>query len=198
MHRIGRTARAGGTGTAYTFFTTKNASKARDLISVLEEAKQEVPPRLRDMAASSYSGGGTWRGWVCGGQGREAKSCRGAGRRALRLVCLPSIISQRCFFVVVAACVALARAVLAPVVLVCFFFFFFSFCPFSSRLDMKIANTRPFLQAAWRLAYGRQYCSAPCAAAMSEIGVQGPSDPSVVHLSFSRVYFLPLCGVARL
>jgi superfamily II DNA/RNA helicase len=64
VHRIGRTARAGGTGTAFTFFTTKNASKARDLIAVLEEAKQEVPPRLRDMAASSYSGGGEciWTG----------------------------------------------------------------------------------------------------------------------------------------
>lgn len=64
MHRIGRTARAGATGTAYTFFTAKDASKARELIKIMEEAKQEVPPRLRDMAAASYGGGGggEWNG----------------------------------------------------------------------------------------------------------------------------------------
>jgi len=53
VHRIGRTARAGGTGTSYTFFTAKNASKARDLIQVLEEAKQDVPDRLKQMSYSS-------------------------------------------------------------------------------------------------------------------------------------------------
>lgn len=51
VHRIGRTARAGGTGTSYTFFTSKNARQARDLIQVLEEAKQDVPDRLRQMSA---------------------------------------------------------------------------------------------------------------------------------------------------
>lgn len=55
MHRIGRTARGGGEGTAYTFFTIKNANKARDLVSVLREAKQEVPSRLMEMA-DAYGG----------------------------------------------------------------------------------------------------------------------------------------------
>lgn len=46
VHRIGRTGRAGNTGTAYTFFTLGNCNKARDLIAVLQEAKQEINPRL--------------------------------------------------------------------------------------------------------------------------------------------------------
>ena len=50
VHRIGRTARGGGEGTAYTLFTIKNANKARDLIKILMEAKQEIPPRLNEMA----------------------------------------------------------------------------------------------------------------------------------------------------
>ena len=54
VHRIGRTARGGGEGTAYTFFTSKNAKQAKDLVAVLEEAHQEVHPNLRDMAAVAY------------------------------------------------------------------------------------------------------------------------------------------------
>lgn len=50
MHRIGRTGRAGATGTAYTFFTADNAKQARHLVKILEEAKQEVNPQLREMA----------------------------------------------------------------------------------------------------------------------------------------------------
>lgn len=42
IHRIGRTARADKAGTSYTFFTHDNANKARDLIQVLQEAKQQV------------------------------------------------------------------------------------------------------------------------------------------------------------
>lgn len=53
IHRIGRTARAENTGTAYTFFTRENANKANDLINVLVEAKQNVPQELREVAASS-------------------------------------------------------------------------------------------------------------------------------------------------
>ena len=49
IHRIGRTGRASNKGTAYTFFTPNNRNKARDLIEVLEEAKQEVAPRLLGM-----------------------------------------------------------------------------------------------------------------------------------------------------
>lgn len=49
VHRIGRTARAEQTGTAYSFFTTGNAKQARELIDILKEAKQSVPPRLYNM-----------------------------------------------------------------------------------------------------------------------------------------------------
>lgn len=49
IHRIGRTGRASNKGTAYTFFTPNNRNKARDLIEVLEEAKQEISPRLLGM-----------------------------------------------------------------------------------------------------------------------------------------------------
>lgn len=39
VHRIGRTARAGTTGTAISFFTMQNVRLAKDLINVLREAK---------------------------------------------------------------------------------------------------------------------------------------------------------------
>ncbi|KAI6203143.1 DNA RNA helicase domain containing protein [Aphelenchoides besseyi] len=49
VHRIGRTGRRDKRGTAYTFFTPANSGKARDLIKVLQEAKQQVPPELMSM-----------------------------------------------------------------------------------------------------------------------------------------------------
>lgn len=49
VHRIGRTARASNRGTSYTFFTTANAKLAKDLISVLKEANQQVNPKLLQM-----------------------------------------------------------------------------------------------------------------------------------------------------
>lgn len=49
VHRIGRTARAGNKGTAYTFFTSDNCAQARDLIAVMQEAGQEVSSDLQDM-----------------------------------------------------------------------------------------------------------------------------------------------------
>jgi len=60
VHRIGRTGRRDNKGLAYTFFTPQNAYKARDLIKILEEAKQTVPPELSSMVRSS--GGGRGRG----------------------------------------------------------------------------------------------------------------------------------------
>ncbi|CAK5022677.1 unnamed protein product [Meloidogyne enterolobii] len=54
VHRIGRTGRQDKTGTSYTFFTQNNSPKARDLIKVLEEAKQVVPPRLHELAESAF------------------------------------------------------------------------------------------------------------------------------------------------
>lgn len=58
IHRIGRTGRCNNTGTAYTLFTPNNGNKANDLISVLREAKQEVSPKLLELA-------------MCGGFGKR-------------------------------------------------------------------------------------------------------------------------------
>lgn len=52
IHRIGRTARASQKGTSVTFFTPTDSKWATKLVSVLKEAKQEVNPKLKDMAAS--------------------------------------------------------------------------------------------------------------------------------------------------
>lgn len=49
VHRIGRTARAKRTGTAYSLFTSANAKVAKDLVDVLKEANQKVEPKLYEM-----------------------------------------------------------------------------------------------------------------------------------------------------
>jgi ATP-dependent RNA helicase DDX5/DBP2 len=70
VHRIGRTGRAGAKGTAYTFFTSANSKSARELVAVLDEAKQEVPRRLREYAQSGgFGGGGGGGGRYRGGGG---------------------------------------------------------------------------------------------------------------------------------
>ena len=56
IHRIGRTARAQRTGTAYTFFTNNNGKYAAELIQVMEEAGQTIPPKLADLGGKFYSG----------------------------------------------------------------------------------------------------------------------------------------------
>ncbi|KAK2171581.1 hypothetical protein NP493_1041g01033 [Ridgeia piscesae] len=63
VHRIGRTARASNTGTAYTFFTHGNAKQARDLLEVLREAKQQINPKLEQMVgmARDFGGRSRWR-----------------------------------------------------------------------------------------------------------------------------------------
>lgn len=76
IHRIGRTGRAGAKGTAITFFTTDNQKQARDLVNVLQEAKQQIDPRLVEM--TRYGGGGG-RGY--GGWGRGRGGGRGGYRR---------------------------------------------------------------------------------------------------------------------
>ncbi|KAI9867071.1 MAG: ATP-dependent RNA helicase dbp2 [Trichoglossum hirsutum] len=67
VHRIGRTGRAGAKGTAITLFTTDNAKQARDLVAVLVESKQQIDPRLHEMAR--YGGGGGGGGRYGGGRG---------------------------------------------------------------------------------------------------------------------------------
>jgi ATP-dependent RNA helicase DDX5/DBP2 len=70
IHRIGRTGRAGATGTAITLFTTDNSKQARDLVNVLQEAKQQIDPRLYEMTRYGGGGGGGRGGWRRPGGGR--------------------------------------------------------------------------------------------------------------------------------
>jgi len=54
-----------------------DSKQARDLVNVLQEAKQQVDPRLAEMAR--YGGGGGGRGW--GGRGgRGGRGGYGGGR----------------------------------------------------------------------------------------------------------------------
>ncbi|KAK7111878.1 probable ATP-dependent RNA helicase DDX17 [Littorina saxatilis] len=80
IHRIGRTGRATKTGTAYTFFTPGNIKQSNELINILREAKQQVNPKLIQMAESSR---GMSRGrsrWGGGGGGRGGGRFSGGGR----------------------------------------------------------------------------------------------------------------------
>ncbi|KAM6905377.1 putative ATP-dependent RNA helicase DDX17 [Xenentodon cancila] len=61
IHRIGRTARSTNKGTAYTFFTPGNLRQARELIRVLEEARQAINPKLLQLVDSGRGGGGGGR-----------------------------------------------------------------------------------------------------------------------------------------
>ncbi|XP_026202222.1 probable ATP-dependent RNA helicase DDX17 [Anabas testudineus] len=58
IHRIGRTARSTNKGTAYTFFTPGNLRQARELIRVLEEARQTINPKLLQLVDTGRGGGG--------------------------------------------------------------------------------------------------------------------------------------------
>ena len=71
----GRTGRAGAKGTAYSFFTAANGRLARDIVKVMAEASQEVPPALQQLASTAGGGGGGGGGFRGGGRGR------GGGRR---------------------------------------------------------------------------------------------------------------------
>ncbi|KAB5557868.1 P-loop containing nucleoside triphosphate hydrolase protein [Coniochaeta sp. 2T2.1] len=80
IHRIGRTGRAGLTGTAITLFTTDNAKQARDLVNVLTEAKQYIDPKLQEMIR--YGGGGGGGRYGGGGYRGRGGGGYGGGRRA--------------------------------------------------------------------------------------------------------------------
>jgi len=63
VHRIGRTGRAGNTGLSTAFFNRGNKNIVRDLIDLLREANQEIPPWLESVAnESGFGGGGGYRG----------------------------------------------------------------------------------------------------------------------------------------
>lgn len=66
IHRIGRTGRAGAYGTAYTFFTMKNAHYAKDLCRILSEVGQNVPQELTALIGM----GGSGKGGRGGGKGK--------------------------------------------------------------------------------------------------------------------------------
>ncbi|KAI6612949.1 DEAD-box ATP-dependent RNA helicase [Pyricularia oryzae] len=78
VHRIGRTGRAGNTGIATAFFDMKdNSGVAQELLNILKEAKQDIPPFLETAARMKSYGGGRGRGG--GGRGRG-----GGGNRDFR------------------------------------------------------------------------------------------------------------------
>lgn len=56
VHRIGRTGRVGNIGLATSFFNKKNLNIGKDLVDLLMEANQEVPPWLEQMANSHQKG----------------------------------------------------------------------------------------------------------------------------------------------
>jgi ATP-dependent RNA helicase DDX5/DBP2 len=68
VHRVGRTGRAGATGTAVTFFSDDDAGRAKDLSEILNRSSNSVyPPELEDMARRHVpkrgKGKGKGRGW---------------------------------------------------------------------------------------------------------------------------------------
>ncbi|KAG8413939.1 ATP-dependent RNA helicase ded1 [Metarhizium acridum] len=76
---IGRTGRAGNTGIATAFFNRGNRGIVRELMELLKEANQEVPPFLEAIAReSSFGGGGR------GGRSRGGGGGRGSANRDFR------------------------------------------------------------------------------------------------------------------
>ena len=84
IHQIGRTGRAGRKGVAITFFTSENSKSARDLVGILREANQEVPPELQDMVRYSGGGGGGFRGRGRG-RGRRFGGPRSSGANNIQV-----------------------------------------------------------------------------------------------------------------
>ena len=54
--------RAGAKGLAVSFFTEKSSKMARELVTILREAGQEVPPQLENMQSHGGGGGGRYGG----------------------------------------------------------------------------------------------------------------------------------------
>ena len=90
VHRIGRTGRAGNVGIATSFFNRDSKNIAKDMISLLTEANQEVPDFLIKISRESGFGGGrggrggrgamgSSRGMGGGGANRDARRSGGYG-----------------------------------------------------------------------------------------------------------------------
>jgi ATP-dependent RNA helicase DDX3X len=73
VHRIGRTGRAGNTGNALAYLNERSLKIGRELLELLTENGQDVPPWLDDMCRNA-SGGGRY-----GGKGGKGKGTKGAG-----------------------------------------------------------------------------------------------------------------------
>ncbi|GAA5926665.1 hypothetical protein JCM1841_003198 [Sporobolomyces salmonicolor] len=80
IHRIGRTARAGAKGTAYSYITPDQGRLGKDLVKILQDAKQQVPPQLQEIAMfGGGGGGGRGRGGGGGGRGYGGGGRGGGG-----------------------------------------------------------------------------------------------------------------------
>jgi superfamily II DNA/RNA helicase len=77
VHRIGRTGRAGNTGSALAFVNEKNAGLIRELREMLDENEQVVPPWLSQMSQySGHRGGGRSGGGRGGGSSFGSRDVR--------------------------------------------------------------------------------------------------------------------------
>nr|XP_004665808.1 ATP-dependent RNA helicase DDX3X isoform X3 [Jaculus jaculus] len=78
VHRIGRTGRVGNLGLATSFFNDRNANITKDLLDLLVEAKQEVPPWLESMAFEHHYKGSSR------GRSKSSRFSGGFGARDYR------------------------------------------------------------------------------------------------------------------
>ncbi len=76
VHRIGRTARSGTKGTAYTFFTRENSKQAQDLIQLLRDSNQQINEKLYEMSKPKYFSNGNRGGNYRGGKSNVIKTIR--------------------------------------------------------------------------------------------------------------------------
>ena len=79
VHRIGRTGRAGNTGLSTAFFNRGNRGIVRDLVELLKEAHQDLPPWLEAIAREGAGFGGS-----SGGRGGRTGGGRGRGSNTNR------------------------------------------------------------------------------------------------------------------